>query len=245
MLNSIEAGQGETVILVHGMAASLCDWDAWMPRLASSGYRSVAVDLPGHGDSPKPVDVRYYTIPTMISTFEEWIWGLGLKSPFNLISHSLGGYLSLEFSRQHPEMVNKLVLINPFFKSDQLSFGLRILRKTSAASTRLLGLAPFPLLQTLVTLSPVYMKGFSPRARMQIAVDLKRASPQILNLARDVPDLTPRLLEITTPTLLIWSDHDRTLSPASSPRWQKGFQISPSAASNAPATNHTSLIQMR
>lgn len=224
MLNSIESGRGETVILVHGMAASLHDWEAWMPRLTSSGYRSVAVDLLGHGDSPKPTDVRHYTIPGVYATFEDWIWGLNLKSPLNLISHSLGGYLSLEFSRKHPELVNKVVLINPFFKSDQLSPGLRLLRKTSAISTRLLDLAPFSLLQALVSLSPVYMKGFSPQARQQIAIDLKRASPQILNLARDVPDLTPRLLEITTPTLLIWSDRDRTLSPSSYPALAKRLQ---------------------
>jgi len=224
MLNSIETGRGETVILVHGMAASLCDWEAWMPRLTSSGYRSMAVDLLGHGDSPKPTDVHEYTIPTVYARFEEWVWGQNLTSPFNLIGHSLGGFMSLEFSRKHPEMVNKVVLINPFFKVDQLSPGLRLLRNTSMVSTRLLEWAPFSLLRIMVSLSPFYMTGFSPQDRERIAIDLKRASPNILNLAREVPDLTPRLLEITTPTLLIWSDRDRTLIPSSFHALEKRLQ---------------------
>lgn len=221
MLNFIETGQGEPLILVHGLAASLRDWDAWIPRLVSSGYRTLALDLPGHGDSPKPDDIRRYTIPYMFSEFEQWIRGLNLSSPVCIIGHSLGGYMSLEFSRQHPDMVNKIVLINPFYQANQLAPALRILRKSAPLSARFLALAPFWLLQSYVSIYPIYQKGFSPLARRQIAIDLKRASPQILNLARAVPDLTPRLLEITTPTLLIWSDRDQTLSPSSYPALAK------------------------
>ncbi len=53
-VNSVRAGEGAPVILAHGLAASLHDWDALLPELAAHEYAGYALDLLGHGESAKP-----------------------------------------------------------------------------------------------------------------------------------------------------------------------------------------------
>ena len=50
----IEAGKGPTVVMVHGNAGSVEDFDFGALALLSSSYRIVAVDRPGHGLSDRP-----------------------------------------------------------------------------------------------------------------------------------------------------------------------------------------------
>ncbi|MBI3737910.1 MAG: alpha/beta fold hydrolase, partial [Chloroflexi bacterium] len=57
--NFISKGKGSPVILIHGLAASLHDWDFLLPELDKAGYAGYALDLLGHGESPKP-DSREY-----------------------------------------------------------------------------------------------------------------------------------------------------------------------------------------
>ncbi|MCC6569360.1 MAG: alpha/beta fold hydrolase, partial [Anaerolineales bacterium] len=48
--NFVKQGSDSPVILIHGVAASLHDWDELTPELAQNGYASYALDLLGHGD---------------------------------------------------------------------------------------------------------------------------------------------------------------------------------------------------
>jgi pimeloyl-ACP methyl ester carboxylesterase len=52
-INYTSQGMGPPVILVHGIASSLYDWDLLMPELARGGFGAYALDLLGHGDSAK------------------------------------------------------------------------------------------------------------------------------------------------------------------------------------------------
>ena len=47
--NYVKEGDGPPVILIHGLAASLHDWDDLIPELAANGYSAYAPDLLGHG----------------------------------------------------------------------------------------------------------------------------------------------------------------------------------------------------
>ena len=53
-------GDGPPAILIHGMGASLRQWDYLMPQLAAAGFSAYALDLPGHGDSLKPEAAEHY-----------------------------------------------------------------------------------------------------------------------------------------------------------------------------------------
>src|SRR3990172_4590171 len=60
-VNYVQQGKGMPVILTHGMAASLHDWDDLLPELSGSGFAGYALDLLGHGDSHKPAHYNEYT----------------------------------------------------------------------------------------------------------------------------------------------------------------------------------------
>ena len=214
-LHSITAGEGKPTILVHGLAASLHDWEVLVPELASYGYQPFAVDLFGHGDSPKPEQPGLYSISTLYKTLETWIENLPTEPPFLLVGHSLGGHLCMQYGIHHPEKVRCMVLIDPLFCPKQLSPLLRLLNRRPRVGVRALQAVPLKVIDTLLGWDPINAAQFSPQARWQIAFDYKRASPYILNIPRTIPDLNAQLHRINIPTLIIWGNKDRTLDSAS------------------------------
>ena len=212
-LNSISAGDGPPTILVHGLAASLHDWEVLVPELASYAFQAFAVDLFGHGDSPKPELPELYTISTVIDTFEAWIEHLDLGSSLMLVGHSLGGHVCLQYALRHPERISCMVLIDPFFRPAQLSPVLRLFNKRPKVGVKALQTVPLNLIDTVLGWDPVNAAQYSPQARRQIAYNCKRASPNILNIPSTIPDLTADLHRIEIPCLIIWGSKDLTLKP--------------------------------
>ena len=208
---------GPPVLLIHGMGASLYDWEALAPALASAGFRTYAVDLPGHGESGKPDDPMLYSAEAIYSALECWIESLGFQQPVLLVGHSLGGYLSLRYAMRSPNKVRALALVNPFYSPRQLSPAMRWLQRRPFLGEKALRLVPQRILHTMMGWDPTTVANFSPWARQQIAADLKRCSPRIVYIPRTIPDLTPELHQVKNPCLVIWGDHDRTLAPASFP----------------------------
>lgn len=217
-LSSRQLGHGPLVVMVHGMAASGYDWEALMPTLAEAGFRSVAVDLLGHGDSAKPLSVESYLYPNFYATFESWLDSQTQSEPGVLIGHSLGGHLSLKYSLRRPERVRALVLINPLYSLRQLSPVLRLLHRRPTWGARAVQLVPLAVIDRVLAWDPINLAGFPLEARHQIALDYKRASPLIFYLTPTIPDLTNELRHLQQPTLTIWGGRDLTLDPASFPR---------------------------
>src|SRR5215208_8119803 len=115
----IQHGAGPPVILIHGIAASHHDWDELIPELSGHGYASYALDLLGHGDSPK-LNSRAYQMDWLLDHFSHWMRSLRLTEPASLIGHSLGGYIALEYARRVSAWTRGLVLINPLYSISQL-----------------------------------------------------------------------------------------------------------------------------
>ncbi len=211
-------GDGPAVILLHGVAASLHDWTRLLPALAQAGYRAYAPDLPGHGESDKPDDPEQYHIDVILSRVSRWIDSLALQRPAILVGHSLGGYLSLAYADRYPDLVQALVLINPFYTPDQLSTVLQIARRRPALGSKTMRWVPEWLLNTVLGWDQSSTADFSSEARQQIANDYKRASPHFVYITKDIPNLTPILPGIRHPARVIWGDRDMTLNPNSFPR---------------------------
>jgi pimeloyl-ACP methyl ester carboxylesterase len=217
-IHYIVEGEGPPVILVHGIAASLYDWTRLVPELTRAGYRAYALDLPGHGESEKPDDPQQYHVAEFQKKFKEWIDSLELDQAPVLVGHSLGGYLSMSYSRHHLGEVAGMLLIDPFYSPQQLAPILRIARRRPAVGAKTMRLVPEWLINTILGWDPTSAANFSPQARQQIANDYKRASPHFVYVTAEIPELTPVLPQISTPTQVIWGTHDRTLNPDSFPQ---------------------------
>jgi pimeloyl-ACP methyl ester carboxylesterase len=103
-----EAGKGSVVILLHGLGADSHHWAANIGPL-SQDFRVIALDQIGYGKSEKPV-MRY-----TVGNFADYLHGFmgALKIPkASLVGNSLGGWVALDFTIRHPEMVEKLVLVD-------------------------------------------------------------------------------------------------------------------------------------
>ena len=219
--NFVSQGAGAPVVLVHGLAASLHDWDALVPVLVRSGYSTYAVDLLGHGDSPKP-PMPLYRMDWLVEHFAAWLNGLVLPSAPVLIGHSLGGYVVLEYARRFPERVRGLVVVDPYYTGSQLPLGARLAYAHPGVSSSAIRRAPAWLVRRVIDVTSVLM-GHStaglhalPEAvRAQAALDYMRTAPGVYGVLQKRPDLTPHLESISTPTLVLWGRQDRTLAPGS------------------------------
>ena len=104
----IEAGQGRAVILLHGLGGVK---EMWMANFAvlSTGHHVYALDQLGFGHSDKPL--LEYKIATWVDFLEAFMQAENIRTA-TLVGNSLGGWIALEFTAQHPEMVEKLVLVD-------------------------------------------------------------------------------------------------------------------------------------
>ncbi|MBN2550190.1 MAG: alpha/beta hydrolase [Anaerolineales bacterium] len=210
-------GTGSPAILIHGLAASRYDWDALIPRLTLHSYCTYAVDLLGHGDSPKPIDPQMYTVKTLYATLEDWIEHLDICHPLVLIGHSLGGLMSLHYALRHPGEIKAMVLIDPLYTFQQLSPVVRLLSRSPLARSSFHRSIPLELVNILLGWDPIPTAQFSEQVRKRIALDYKRASPHIFHIVQDLVEMTPNLKYLDIPVLVIWGEKDLTLDPSSFP----------------------------
>jgi pimeloyl-ACP methyl ester carboxylesterase len=105
-----EAGSGPPVLLIHGLGATKVSFLPTLSALAGS-HRAIAVDLPGFGDSVKPVRARYHP-PYFASSVTALLDALELEQA-DVVGNSMGGRVAIEMGLRSPERVRRLVLLAP------------------------------------------------------------------------------------------------------------------------------------
>ena len=107
-LTYVQAGSGPVLLLIHGIAGSLENWQAVIEPLAR-GKTVVAPDLPGHGRSaPGAGD---YSLGALAAALRDLLVALGHEHA-TLVGHSLGGGVAMQFAYQFPELTERLVLVS-------------------------------------------------------------------------------------------------------------------------------------
>ncbi len=109
-LSTIQAGSGPVLLALHGLGGTK---GSFLPTLAELGghFRVIAVDLPGFGDSDKPLRARY-DASYFASTVVELLDALGIEHA-HVVGNSLGGRVALELGLAHADRVQRLVLLCP------------------------------------------------------------------------------------------------------------------------------------
>ena len=125
------------MVVIHGGGGDARTWWNNISVLAKK-YRVYAPDLPGFGGS-QPLHGAYF-IPELAGFIDVFAGRMGLDK-FNLMGHSLGGGVALDFALKMPLKVKKLVLISSLCLGDEIAFWIRLLcvpallRYTSAVAT--------------------------------------------------------------------------------------------------------------
>jgi pimeloyl-ACP methyl ester carboxylesterase len=109
-LSVAEAGAGEPVLMLHGLGATKVSFLPTVAALADR-FRMIAVDLPGFGDSVKPLRAAYdpaYFAKAMIALLE----AEGIDRA-HVVGNSMGGRVALEIGMRYPDRVNRVGLLAP------------------------------------------------------------------------------------------------------------------------------------
>jgi 2-hydroxy-6-oxonona-2,4-dienedioate hydrolase len=206
----LEHGRGEPLIILHGTGGHL---EAFIKNLRALGerYRVILYDLPGHGwTTTATADLE---IDAYIEHLLAFIDVLGIERA-HLSGESLGGWVAVKFSAEHPERVGKLLLNTPGGTMARPEVMERIRSLSQAAAddpsderirARLAWLMADPATVTdeLVRVRQgVYSRpGFAQSMRHILC--LQRADVRRRNLVTD-----DELAAVTAPTLVIWTSDD-------------------------------------
>jgi pimeloyl-ACP methyl ester carboxylesterase len=110
-LHYAQAGQGKLILFLHGFPEF---WYAWKDQLAEFGkdHLAVAPDQRGYNLSDKPSEVTDYAATNLVADIQALAAHLNGGKPFILVGHDWGGAIAWTFAIRHPELVEKLVIIN-------------------------------------------------------------------------------------------------------------------------------------
>lgn len=222
----LEAGRASDppVVFLHGLGSGARAWSSLLPPFAARGFRCLAVDLPGFGDTPPPAPPRRFPRPgrELAGYVAELLDALKLERA-HLVGWSLGGGVALHAAAHVPERVSRLVLAAPAGLGPEVAWGLRLL------GMPVLGpwlarrpLPPLPPGDGPVSVAPLAEKPL-PRdfvvahvemsrhpwyAEVQLAI--ARQGGLLLRGQRDMMLDVP-LASLGQPILILWGREDRVL----------------------------------
>ena len=207
-----DEGHGPVLLMVHGIFASLHTWDGWVDQLLGE-YRMIRLDLPGFGLSQVTEDHKY-SMDRYIHTINELMDDLGIYR-FSIAGNSLGGWLAWEYAVDHPDRIEKLILID--------SAGVEIGRNIPMP-VRLARLPFASKLTSLFIRRPViehFIKEvYGDASRIKPGVIeryfelfAREGNPEAFLTMVNAPfvDRTDELPDIKAPTLIIWGEKDNWL----------------------------------
>jgi 3-oxoadipate enol-lactonase len=198
-------GQGENLLLIHGLGSSGADWE-FQVRALERHFRVIVPDLPGSGHSPA------FEGDFSIGDCAEVLWALldHLQIPLtNIAGYSLGGAVALEMALQRPRAVTRLALINTL-----LSYRIDHWRKwlearMPALIIRLMGMRCAARLAATRLFPMPWQRVLRERA---VDVISRVASKVYLGMAKALEGWTAveRLDQLQAKTLMIAAEHDFT-----------------------------------
>jgi len=108
----LESGKGNDrhILFIHGLGSSADRWGN-IPKSLSANFHTISLDLPGFGESDKPISMDY-TIKNFRDIVIDFMNLLTINDKTSIVGHSLGGYIAAEIIMQNRINVERLVLID-------------------------------------------------------------------------------------------------------------------------------------
>jgi pimeloyl-ACP methyl ester carboxylesterase len=236
-LHYVSVGQGKLIMFVHGFPEF---WYEWEKQLVEFGkdYQAVAPDLRGYNLSSKPSDVEKYHVKYLIEDLRALADHLGHEK-FIMVGHDWGGGVAWSAAMRHPELLEKLVIINSphpavfarelLNNPDQQKASQYMLMLRSAEAERVLSENNFARLSDVLVqfgskweMSEErrlkYIDAWSQPGALTGSLNYYRASPlypptstEDKEQIKSILNLPKEMLAVRVPTLIIWGEQDRAL----------------------------------
>jgi len=228
-----DVGEGPVLILLHGEISSLHTWEAWIDVLAQD-FRVIAIDLPGSGltgvpnciDNPKKSCPENLTLDYIQHTLEYFIDDLNIDQ-FTLVGSSYGGYLAAQYTLEHPNRLDKLVLISPMGFQQEVPW---VLNYITASGMDFFNsfIQPASIISSIVddfygerdNLKQVNLERYIHLAQSEGA---HRTNVLQLKLVRNIMErgMPTSLEEIKAKTLIMWGEYDTWGNSDHADRWEE------------------------
>lgn len=203
---------GDTVVMIHGFGANKDNWTRLAKHLTDD-FNVYAIDLPGHGDSSKPLDIGYH-FDEQTNRLERILAELGLNQ-FHMMGNSMGGAITALYAANFPGQIRSAVLFDPAgiwaYESDlseQVMAGDNPLIPTKEGDFE--RLVDFALEKKPFVPWPVYS------VMEEKAIANMEVNTVIFNDIRDstmASAFRQRITGIEAPVLIIWGKEDRITDP--------------------------------
>ncbi|MEX2236821.1 MAG: alpha/beta hydrolase [Dehalococcoidia bacterium] len=110
-MHYVEQGEGYPVLLLHGFPELWYSWRYQIPALAEAGYRAIAPDLRGYGESDKPHAIEDYDIHHLIADLTGLLDALGVDKAA-VAGHDWGAIILWQMALQVPDRVSAVMALN-------------------------------------------------------------------------------------------------------------------------------------
>jgi pimeloyl-ACP methyl ester carboxylesterase len=120
-MHYVEQGSGFPILLLHGFPELWYSWRHQIPALAEAGFRVIAPDLRGYGESDKPYEIGAYDIQHLVGDLAGLLDALDIDKTV-IVGHDWGGIIVWQFALMHPERVEAVIALNtPFIPRAPIS----------------------------------------------------------------------------------------------------------------------------
>jgi pimeloyl-ACP methyl ester carboxylesterase len=226
----VELGEGPPLVFVHGLSGSWPNWLEQLPVFART-RRVIAVDLPGFGHSPMPR--QQISISGYARTLDALLGQLDVDAAA-IVGNSMGGFVAAELAINFPQRVERLVLVSAAgISTYNHPGGTRALPSLRRAERVVAAYAGWVAAHSdtvarrrgLRNATLGMIAAHPSRLPAALAAEQLRGAGKpgfIQALAANLDyDFRHRLGEIACPTLIVWGDRDRVITPRDADRFAK------------------------
>jgi pimeloyl-ACP methyl ester carboxylesterase len=235
-LHYVSAGKGSLILFLHGFPEF---WYEWKDQLAEFGkdHLAVAPDLRGYNLSDKPAELDQYKMSVLVEDIRALGDHFSHQKKFVLVGHDWGGAVAWAFAVAHPEMLEKLVIVNAphpgLFgrllssdKAQQQASQYMLMFRSPQAEAALSANNNATLVNIVLgeglkngnfteADKAAYLKAWSQPGALTGGLNYYRANevgpPTAGQAARGNFAVDPISLTVKTPTLVIWGEKDTAL----------------------------------
>ena len=216
-----EAGpaDGPVALLLHGYPESSFMWSGVLPAIADAGWRAIAPDFAGFGDSePDPPG----TWERHVESIERFRLELGIERCVPVM-HDWGGLIGMRWACEHPEAVRALVISSTGFFPDGKWHGMAKALREPGTGEQMIGAVDRDTFATVMRQSIAgigdeaideYWKAYADGARCRGQLELYRSGDFSKLESYD-------LAALNLPALLVWGEHDEFAPVAGAHRFQR------------------------
>lgn len=214
--NVVVEGEGQAVVLLHGFPDRAELWRKQVPALVSAGYRVIAPDMRGFGDSDKPEGVEHYSVLHLTEDLRGILDELGIDKT-HIVGHDIGTVTAWLFATLYPERVTSLTALSLGHPGSYREAGLEQLAMSwyafmfqfEGVAEEWLSRNDWEFLRSMASDDDTDRRvaDLSRPGALTAALGWHRANMPPSSWIEEFPDLPP----VSVPTMGIWSSKDHLL----------------------------------